>query len=87
MAVILLFGLFGWKVALIYVVTGPLIAIFAGWLIAKGKTIKIGRTLCLGEAAIENEEGRILAHGTVTMMVVPNIEIKEDFDLPPKRSS
>jgi uncharacterized membrane protein YraQ (UPF0718 family) len=34
-AVILLFGLFGWKVALIYVVTGLLIAIFAGWLIGR----------------------------------------------------
>jgi len=34
-AVILLFGLFGWKTAAIYVVTGLLIAIIAGWLIGK----------------------------------------------------
>jgi uncharacterized membrane protein YraQ (UPF0718 family) len=32
-AVILLFGLFGWKTALIYVVTGLIIAITAGWII------------------------------------------------------
>lgn len=32
-AVVLLFGLFGWKVALIYVVTGLFIAITAGWII------------------------------------------------------
>lgn len=32
-AVILLYGLFGWKVAAIYVGTGLLIAIFAGWII------------------------------------------------------
>ena len=32
-AVILLFGLFGWKVTLIYVSTGLIIAIFSGWLI------------------------------------------------------
>ncbi len=32
-AVVLLYGLFGWKVALIYVVTGLAIAIFAGWVI------------------------------------------------------
>ncbi|MEI7595646.1 MAG: permease [Bacteroidota bacterium] len=32
-AIILLYGLFGWKVALIYVVTGLSIAIFAGWII------------------------------------------------------
>jgi len=36
-AVILLFGLFGWKVALIYVVTGLIIAIVAGWAIGKLK--------------------------------------------------
>ncbi len=32
-AIILLYGLFGWKVALIYVLTGLFIAIFAGWII------------------------------------------------------
>jgi uncharacterized protein len=36
-AVILLFGLFGWKVALVYVVTGLTIAIIAGWAIGKLK--------------------------------------------------
>jgi uncharacterized membrane protein YraQ (UPF0718 family) len=36
-AVILLFGLFGWKVALIYVLTGLTIAITAGWIIGKLK--------------------------------------------------
>jgi uncharacterized protein len=32
-AVVLLYGMFGWKVALIYVVTGLIIAIVAGWVI------------------------------------------------------
>jgi len=32
-AVVLLLGLFGWKVMLIYIVTGLVIAIFAGWII------------------------------------------------------
>ncbi|NOU45490.1 MAG: permease [Bacteroidales bacterium] len=36
-AVILLFGLFGWKTALIYVLTGLVIAIVAGWIIGKLK--------------------------------------------------
>nr|WP_321376616.1 permease [uncultured Bacteroides sp.] len=36
-AVILLFGLFGWKTALIYVLTGLIIAIIAGWVIGKLK--------------------------------------------------
>jgi uncharacterized membrane protein YraQ (UPF0718 family) len=34
-AIVLLFGLFGWKTALIYVVTGLVIAITAGWVIGK----------------------------------------------------
>lgn len=39
-AVILLFGLFGWKVALIYVVTGLVIAIISGFVIGKLKLEK-----------------------------------------------
>lgn len=39
-AVILLFGLFGWKVALIYVVTGLAIAIISGFIIGKLKLEK-----------------------------------------------
>jgi uncharacterized membrane protein YraQ (UPF0718 family) len=39
-AVILLIGLFGWKTALIYVVTGLVIAITAGWLIGRLKLEK-----------------------------------------------
>jgi uncharacterized protein len=34
-AVVLLFGMFGWKTAVIYVVAGLIIAIIAGWLIGK----------------------------------------------------
>jgi uncharacterized protein len=34
-AVVLLFGLFGWKTALIYIVAGLTIAIISGWLIGK----------------------------------------------------
>jgi uncharacterized membrane protein YraQ (UPF0718 family) len=36
-AVILLFGMFGWKVALIYILTGLTIAIISGWIIGKLK--------------------------------------------------
>jgi len=39
-AVILLFGLFGWKVALIYVLTGLVIAIASGFVIGKLKLEK-----------------------------------------------
>ncbi len=36
-AVVMLYGMFGWKVALIYVATGLVIAIAAGWVIGKLK--------------------------------------------------
>jgi uncharacterized protein len=36
-ALVLLFGMFGWKIALMYVVTGLLIAIVAGWVIGRLK--------------------------------------------------
>lgn len=36
-AVILLFGMFGWKVAFIYILTGLIIAISSGWVIGKLK--------------------------------------------------
>jgi hypothetical protein len=39
-AVILLFGLFGWKVAVIYILTGLFIAIVSGWVIGKLKLEK-----------------------------------------------
>jgi uncharacterized membrane protein YraQ (UPF0718 family) len=39
-AVILLYGLFGWKTAIIYIGTGLIIAIIAGWIIGKLKLEK-----------------------------------------------
>jgi uncharacterized protein len=39
-AVILLFGLFGWKVAVIYILTGLVIAIVSGWIMGKLKLEK-----------------------------------------------
>lgn len=39
-AVVLLFGMFGWKVMLIYISTGLVIAILAGWIIGKLKLEK-----------------------------------------------
>jgi uncharacterized protein len=39
-AVVLLFGLFGWKTTAIYIITGLIIAIVAGWIIGKLKLEK-----------------------------------------------
>ena len=57
-AVVLLFGLFGWKTALLYVSTGLIIAIAAGWTIGKLKLERFVEEWVYkmkgGEGAVEN---------------------------------
>jgi uncharacterized protein (TIGR00369 family) len=55
-----------------------------GRLIAIGKCIKMGKTIGLGEVDVKDERDRLVAHGTATMMVVPNLPIKGYEKLPPK---
>ena len=57
-----------------------------GKLVAQGRCIKLGRTLALGEAQVRNGDGALVAHGTVTMMVVPDLRIPGYENLPPSRS-
>ncbi len=47
-----------------------------GRLIAKGKSIKVGRTICLAEALVENNEGVLIAHGTSTLMILESLRLK-----------
>ena len=56
-----------------------------GKLVARGRCIKLGRTLALGETSVTNGEGTLIAHGTATMMVVPDLRIPGYEDLPPVR--
>ena len=56
-----------------------------GKLVARGRCIKLGRTLALGETSVTNGEGTLIAHGTATMMVVPELRIPGYEDLPPVR--
>jgi uncharacterized protein (TIGR00369 family) len=56
----------------------------SGKLIAHGRRIKLGRTLGLGEAEITDEEGRLLAHGTSTLMVIPVMSFGSSVQLPRK---
>jgi len=56
-----------------------------GKLIAKGRCIRLGKTLALGDAEIRNNEGGLVAHGTATMMVVPDLKLPGQEDLPPSR--
>ncbi len=55
-----------------------------GKLIAKGRRIKIGRTLGLGEAEVTNEEGKIVAHGASTLMVMEGWSLSDEERFPPK---
>jgi uncharacterized protein (TIGR00369 family) len=56
-----------------------------GRLVAQGRCIKIGRTLALGETQVRNGEGALIAHGTATMMVVPDLHLQGYETLPPVR--
>ena len=55
-----------------------------GKVVAKGRCIKMGRTLALGEAYINSAEGNLLAHGTATMMILPDLKVEGQENLPPR---
>ncbi len=55
-----------------------------GKLVAKGRCIKMGKTLALGEAYVDSAGGNLIAHGTATMMVVPELKVEGQEKLPPK---
>ena len=55
-----------------------------GLLVGFGRTIKLGRTLGLAETRIENEEGRLLAHGTVTVMTLTDLQMQGQDTAPSK---
>ena len=56
----------------------------SGKLIAKGAQIKLGKTLGYAEARVTDADGRLLAHGTSTLMILPNNGLVLDRPLPPK---
>ncbi len=55
-----------------------------GRLIGRGKSIKIGKTICLSEASIEDDKGNLIAHGTSTMMVLDSLKFQGQSYFPPK---
>ncbi len=56
----------------------------SGKLVAKGLQIKIGKTLGYAEAEVTDANGKILAHGTSTLMILPGKAPVADPPLPPK---
>ena len=62
-----------------------------GVITARGKSIKIGKTMCLAEATAVDQDGKWLAHGTSKMMITRGLQtIRDAFgfvgvaSLPPK---
>ena len=59
----------------------------SGKLIAKGRRIKLGKTLGYADATVTDEHGKLLAHGTSTLMILPDHRLVSDQPLPPKFSA
>ena len=51
-----------------------LASITEGTIIAKGKRIKIGRTICLSHVLVENEKGRVLAEGSSKLLITKGLQ-------------
>ena len=56
----------------------------SGKLIAKGRQIKLGKTLGYAEAEVSTESGKLLAHGTSTLILLPGKGLTADPPLPSK---
>jgi uncharacterized protein (TIGR00369 family) len=56
----------------------------AGRMIGRGKSLRVGKTLCLGEASVVNDEGTLLVHGTSTMMILKDLRVQGAEHFPPK---
>ena len=55
-----------------------------GKLLAYARCITLGKSIGLAEVTIKNEEDKLLAHGTVTVMVKPPLKNLAAAMLPPK---
>lgn len=55
-----------------------------GLLLARGRRIKTGKTLGYAEAEVSNGNGKVLAHGTSTVIVLPGKALTLEPPLPPK---
>ena len=55
-----------------------------GRLVARGRRIRLGKTLALAEAQVTDPDGKLLATGTATMMILPGFSFDTDGTLPPK---
>lgn len=56
----------------------------SGRLTARGRAVHQGKGLGLGEASVHDAQGRLLAHGTTTVIVMPDMPLWGQDALPPK---
>ncbi len=56
----------------------------SGKLIARGRQIKVGRKLCYADAEIRDAEGKLLTHGSSTLMILRGRKLEGDVSLPSK---
>ena len=56
----------------------------SGKLTAKGRLIKLGRTLGYSDAEVWDTDGRLIAHGTSTLIVIPDFTPTPSPPFPPK---
>jgi len=56
----------------------------AGVFTAEGQVVKTGKTICLSQARIVDQDGRLLAQGTVTMLVIASLQLDGQPGFPPK---
>jgi uncharacterized protein (TIGR00369 family) len=56
----------------------------SGKLIARGHQIKLGKTLGYADVAVTTENGKLLAHGSSTLILLPGKGLSAEPPLPPK---
>jgi uncharacterized protein (TIGR00369 family) len=56
----------------------------SGRLIARGRRLKLGKTLGYAEVSVTDEKGKLLAHGASTLMILPTNTLLTDQPLPAK---
>lgn len=56
----------------------------SGKLIAKGRRIRMGKTLGYAEVEVSDENEKILAHGTSTVIILPGKALSAESELPLK---
>ncbi len=74
----------GMGLTTVEVKTNFLAPVQKGKLVIKGRCLKMGKTLALGEAYINSIRGNLIAHGTATMMIVAGLKVEGQEKLPPR---